>query len=199
VWALPDPVAVRVGGPLARFQVGRSLGRRPTFVHPDARREPCGPVPGPVNFPRGPETDRCRSRSAAQELALPTAVLADFGRISSWSDKSIKARWRNEAGDLVLDEAAESGCCFVAAACGYRLIGGRKSRLGETGRTYGRRRINEAGIARPKQSSGRSGQSPRGTSREFAADNSVSRSLVRQRRPPRALKLRAAISPCLEG
>jgi hypothetical protein len=68
-------------------------------------------------------------------LALPTAVLADFGRISSWSDKSIKARWRNEAGDLFLDEAAESGCCFVAAACGYPLIGGRKSRLGETGRT----------------------------------------------------------------
>jgi hypothetical protein len=33
------------------------------------------------------------------------------------SDKSIKARWRNEAGDLFLDEAAESGCCFVAAAC----------------------------------------------------------------------------------
>jgi hypothetical protein len=166
VWALPDPVAVRVGGPLARFQVGATWCRRPTFVPPDARREPSGPVPGPVNVPGGPEPDRCRSRSAAQELALPTAVLADFGRISSWSDKSIKARWRNEAGDLFLDEAAESGCCFAAAACGYRLIAGRKSRLGETGRIYGRRQTNEAGIARPKQSSGRSGQSPRGTSRE---------------------------------
>jgi hypothetical protein len=96
------------GGRWRVFRLGFNTGRRSTLLHPDARREPFGHVPGPVNFPRGPEPDQCRSRSAAQELALPTSVLADFGRIFSWSDKSIKARWRNEAGDLFLDEAAKS-------------------------------------------------------------------------------------------
>jgi hypothetical protein len=159
----------------------------------------CVPRPGasqrtrfrPSQLFSGPEPERRRSRSAA-----PRTRAADPHTVV---ERSIKTRWRNESGDLFLDEAAESGCCFVAAACGYRLIADRKSRLGETGRTYGRRQINEAGIARPKQSSGRSGQSPRGTSREFAADNSVSRSRVRQRHPQRALRLRATISPRLEG
>jgi hypothetical protein len=69
---IPDPVAVRVG---ARWRVsGWGL---PTFVHHDARREPCGPVPGPVNFPRSPsltDADRLAAQESIQAVhAAPRA------------------------------------------------------------------------------------------------------------------------------
>jgi hypothetical protein len=63
---------------------------------------------------------------------------------------SIKTRWRNEAEQLLLDEAAEGSCRFVMAACSNRLIAYRKSRPGDTSGTYSRRQINEARIACPK-------------------------------------------------
>jgi hypothetical protein len=80
------PVAVRVGSPLARFQVGAHWFLSP--AHFRASRRPARAMrtrSRPSQLSPGPEPDRCRSRSAAQELALPTSVLAGFGRISSWS------------------------------------------------------------------------------------------------------------------
>jgi hypothetical protein len=124
--------------------VGRELPAIPRFVH-DAiggmrsRKFVVGDVVCAGCGERKTDNQDQRGCVGLKAMPAPCSISAPLRERSAHTGNlsRVSRLWSEVA--ISFDEAAESGCCFVAAACGYRLIADRKSRLGETGRTYGRR------------------------------------------------------------
>jgi hypothetical protein len=101
VWALPDPVAVRVGGPLARIQLGRSLGS-PAYFRASRR-------PARAMRPRSrPSTGAPRLIDADRDQRRPQSAV--YFRHHEETARQAKVLTRDETRRMAVNFARLPSC-----------------------------------------------------------------------------------------